>query len=170
MDSLALFFSASGRIARKPFAICVAVVYVLIFASQLLLSPAVTLRLNVLPFALLQGALTFAWYALHAKRLRDGGYRTGVVVGLAILYAMSVVLFILLIELVLGVNLGSGKNSGSDFASLVLVIFLVAMFTGEPGIGLFFYLATVILVLIFIPLLIATGFSFWAGARVSAPP
>jgi hypothetical protein len=53
----------------------------------------------------------------------------------------------------------------------VLVIFLIAMFTGEPGIGLFFYLATAILVLIFIPLLIAMAFSVWAATRppVAAP-
>src|SRR5262245_64840517 len=97
MESLALFLSSHGRIARKPFALAVLLVYVLVFASQLLLSTPVTRHANVIPFALVQGLLTFSWYVLHAKRLRDAGRGTGVATALAILYAMSVVLFLLLV-------------------------------------------------------------------------
>jgi uncharacterized membrane protein YhaH (DUF805 family) len=171
MNSLALFFSSHGRIGRKPFALAIALVYVLIFASQLLLSTGVTARANVVPFALLQGLLTFAWYALHAKRLRDAGRGTGAATALAVLYAMSVVLFLLLVELVIGVSAGgSGGKPGGEFAALLFVLFLVAMFSGDPSFGLFFYLATVLLVLIFLPLVIAMGFSLWAGTRTPASP
>jgi uncharacterized membrane protein YhaH (DUF805 family) len=168
MESLALFFSTSGSLARKPFAIGAVLVYVLIVLSQALLSPIVTAYANVAPFALMQAALTYVWYALHAKRLRDAGHGAGAAFGLAVLYAMSVVLFLLLVALVLGVSMAGSKSQGGDLATIVLVFFLVALFTGDPGIGLFFYLATAIMVLIALPLLIALCFSVWAGTRPQA--
>ena len=170
MDSLALFFSSSGRLAPKPFAIGVLLVYVVILLSQALLSPIVTARASVAPFALVQAVLTYAWYALHAKRLRDAGYGTGAAIALAILYAMSVVLFLLLVAVVLGTGFSSGKGQGGDLASIVLVFFLIALFTGDPGIGLFFYLAAAIMVLVSLPFLIAVCFSVWAGTRPQASP
>src|SRR4051812_25043618 len=113
MESFALFFSSSGRVAQKPFTIAVVLLYVLIVLSQGLLSPVVTARANVVPFALVQAVATYAWYALHAKRLRDAGHGTGVALGLAILYGMSVVLFLLLVALVIGVS-GGAKGEGGE--------------------------------------------------------
>src|ERR1043166_2132718 len=167
MDSLAPFFSASGRIAARPFAIRIVIVYALIFASQLLLSQVVMSRVSIAPFVVLQGALTFAWYALHTKRLRDGGRHTAPAFALAVLYAMSVILFILLMALVLSMDLGVGDES--DIALLMVFIVLAAL-AADPVAGLFFYLAVVRLVLVFIPLLIAVAFSLWAGMRPSLPP
>jgi len=174
MGSLALFFSPHGRIARKPFAIGAAVVYLLIVASQLLLSAPVTARANVIPFALAQGLLTYAWYAVHAKRLRDAGHATGAAAAIAVLYAMSVVLFMLLIELVLvsgGTTFVESKG-GSLLTSLLVWIALGAVLAGMQAMDLFLYLAIVIAVLILLPFVIALGFSIWLATRPSAlvPP
>ena len=73
MESLALFTSASGRIAPKPFWLGVVAVYVASFLSQFLLAAPVTARASVLPFLVAQAAIAWAWYALHARRLRDAG-------------------------------------------------------------------------------------------------
>src|SRR5262249_52223772 len=165
-----LFFSPHGRIVRKPFVIGAAVVYLLIVASQLLLSQPVTARANVIPFALAQGLLTYAWYALHGKRLRDAGRATGAAVAIAVLNAMSVVLFILLLELVIGPgNGGADGKEGGLLTSLLVWIALGAVLAGMQAMDLFLYLAIVIAVLILLPFVIALGFSIWLGTRSSAP-
>ncbi len=168
MESLALFFSSRGRIARKPFALAVLLVYVLMFASQLLLSTAITTRLNVLLFALAQGLLTFAWYALHAKRLRDAGRGTAAATALAVLYALSVVLFLLLVELVIGTDATTG-NQGGVLTTMLVWLAMGAVFAGMDAMNLFLYLAIVIMVLTLLPFVIAIGVSLWIGTRPSAP-
>src|SRR6478736_2398347 len=97
MESLA-FLSPSGRIARAPFALGIVLVYVLIFASQALLSAPVMTRSGVAPFAIAQAALTFAWYMLHARRLHDAQRSTGSALAIAVLYGLGVVLFMLLVQ------------------------------------------------------------------------
>lgn len=174
MDSLARFLSPSGRLAPKQFAIGVVIVYVLLVLSQVLLARPITLRAGVAPYALAQAAITWAWYVLHRRRLADAGRASGAALGIAILYGLSVLLFMLLIELVIGtgaVGPPSGENdTGGRLAAMLIVFFLLAMFTGDPATGVFFYVALFIMVLIYLPLLVALGFSIWAGTRPSAEP
>ena len=171
MESLALLFSSHGRIARKPFVLAVLLVYVLIVVSQLLLSKTVIARLNVLPFALAQGLLLFCWYALHAKRLRDTGRATGAATGIAVINAMSVVLFLLLLELMLGISaMGiATKKEDQELVAVLLIIFLLALFSGSGAIDLFYILSVVVLGLIALSPVIAAGFSLFIGTRPSAP-
>ena len=51
MESLALFFSASGRIGAKPFAIAAAIVYLLAFLSQFLLASPMMARGGMIAYA-----------------------------------------------------------------------------------------------------------------------
>src|SRR6478735_7769288 len=95
MESLALFFSSSGHIARKPFALAAAAVYLLGFLSQFLLAAPVTARASFVPFVLVQGLAGWAWTALHIKRLRDTGRTSGAAIALAVLYALDVVMLLL---------------------------------------------------------------------------
>src|SRR5712691_9112755 len=99
MESLAFLFP-SGRTAPKPFALGIVVVYAVIFASQVLLSRSVMARSGVAPFAIVQAAVTFVWYSFHARRLRDAGYGSGSALGIAVLYGLGVVLFMLLAQFV----------------------------------------------------------------------
>jgi len=164
MESFAQFFSPFGRTARNPFAQGAVLVYVLIVASYLLVSQPVVTRSGVAPFALAQVALTYAWYALHARRLRDAGYGTGWALVIAILYCLGVALFLLLAQLVSVVD--NGKD-GSALGLLLILLFIVAVFAGDPSplvgvaLGLLFVIVT--------PLLIALGFSIWAGTRPPLP-
>ena len=100
MESFVQFFSPFGRTARNPFAMGAVPVYVLIVASYLLMSIQAVTRAGIAPFALVQLALTYAWYALHARRLRDAGYGTGWALVIAILYCFGVTLFVLLDQFV----------------------------------------------------------------------
>jgi uncharacterized membrane protein YhaH (DUF805 family) len=175
MESLVSFFSASGRIAPRPFAVAVAAVYVLSFFSQVLISPPLSARVGLLPFAIAQAALTWTWFALHARRLRDAGRPTGPALGIAILYALAMVLLMLLIEPIVGPIVGAAATEAPRFDPIELWVFLLllAALAAQAG-GFFYYLALVILTLILAPMVIAVGFSIWAGklpsAAAAAPP
>jgi uncharacterized membrane protein YhaH (DUF805 family) len=163
MESFAQFFSPFGRTARNPFAMGAVLVYVLIVVSYLLVSQPVVTRSGVAPFALLQVALTYAWYALHARRLRDAGYGTGWALAIAILYCLGVALFLLLDQFVSVME----PKPGITFFILLIVLFLYAVLGGyyTPLVGF----ALGLLFVIVTPLLIALGFSIWAGTRPPRP-
>src|SRR5262249_59198044 len=94
MESLAVFFSARGRLAPRAFAAGAAVVYATAFLSPLLISPPVMLRAGLVPFALVQAIAIWCWFCLHAKRLRDADRQVGVAVAIAVLYALAVIFFL----------------------------------------------------------------------------
>jgi uncharacterized membrane protein YhaH (DUF805 family) len=171
MESRALFFSASGRIARKPFALGVALVYVVSFFSQMLLSPPVLARASVAPFAILQALLTWCWFALHAKRLRDANRNIANALAIAILYALAMILLMLLIVPLSAPSTGQGppEGSGANLASFFVVLLLFAALTGQ-NLDFFFYLALALLVLFFTPILLALLFSIRVGLRPSVRP
>ena len=50
-----------------------------------------------MPFVLVQIVLIWLWIVLHRRRLRDAGRPTGIVIGIALIYALEVVLLALLI-------------------------------------------------------------------------
>ena len=163
MDPFAQFFSPFGRTARNPFAMGAVLVYVLILASYLLVSQPVVTRSGVAPFALVQVALTYAWYALHARRLRDAGYGPGWALVIAIVYCLGVALFLLVDQVLSAME----PKPGATFFLLLIVLFFAAVFAGHPGplVGV----AVVLLFVIVTPLLIALGFSIWAGTRPRLP-
>ena len=165
MESLALFFSASGRLAPRPFAAGVAVVYLAAFSSQLLLSPPVLLRAGFAPFILVQALSIWAWFCLHAKRLRDAGRDIGPAVAIVVLYAMAMILFLLVVAL-LGPLGEAVETPGEGSAGTLIVFDLFGMLRGD--LGLFAYVAAGIFALIFAPMLIALAFSVWAAARPTA--
>jgi uncharacterized membrane protein YhaH (DUF805 family) len=171
MQWLALFFSASGRAAPTPFTAAVLVVYLLAFLSQLLLSPPVTLRVGLAPFALVQAVVTWAWFCLHAKRLRDAGRGIGPAVAIAVLYALAMVLLLLTVALIAGTPPGgAGAAPSAGLADFLVLFVLIAMLTGEPDLGLFGYVVTGVFALIVLPMLIALGFSVWAARSPPGAP
>ena len=142
MESLALFASASGRIARKPFWIGVVVVYVASFLTQFLLAAPVVARASVVPFLLAQALLAWSWYALHAKRLRDAGRQPGSAVALAVLYGLAMVLLCLV---VIAITAAGGnaplpptgvQPPPPTLLDLFLLLFLLGMIFGEPSLGM----------------------------------
>src|SRR2546421_12922651 len=84
MAPLALFFSAKGRLAPKAFVIGAIAVYAVSCLSQVLASGPLTARAGLWPFAIVQAVLTWSWFAIHAKRLRDAGRGIGSAPGLPV--------------------------------------------------------------------------------------
>jgi uncharacterized membrane protein YhaH (DUF805 family) len=168
MESLALFFSASGRLRPKPFARAVLAVYGTAFLSQLLISPPVVLRIGLAPFALVQAMAMWVWVCLHAKRLRDADRPSGPAVAIAVLYALAMILLLLIIALLVGQALGGVEAPGGAATDVLISSFLMSILTGDSDPGFFAYVAMGILGLIFAPMLIAMGFSIWTGTRRSA--
>jgi uncharacterized membrane protein YhaH (DUF805 family) len=168
MESLALFFSTVGRITPRPFARAVVAVYATAFLSQLLISPPVMLRIGLAPFALVQAIAMWAWFCLHAKRLRDADRPIGPVGAIAALYALAMILLLLIVTLVVGTALGGVVERNGAGTDVLISSYLVTALAGDPDPGMFAYVATGILALTFAPMLIAMGFSIWAGTRPSA--
>lgn len=169
MESLALFFSPSGRIAPRSFARGLLAVYGTALLSLLLLSAPVVQRAGLVPFALVQALAAWAWFCLHAKRLRDAGRDVGVAAAIALLYALAIVL--LLLMLVLVVPLGDAARAPDAGPADVRVWSDVfAMASGDSDLGLFAYVGAGLLALVLAPMLIAIVFSIWAGTRRQAAP
>ena len=165
MESLALYFSPFGRLAPKTFARAVVAVYVTAFLSQLLISPAVMLRLGLAPFALVQATAMWAWFCLHAKRLRDADRPLSPAVAIAVLYALGMILLLIIIALLVGPGgVEAPRGAATD---LLISSYLVTILAGDPDPGFFAFVATGVFALIFAPMLIAIGFSIWSATRQS---
>jgi protein-S-isoprenylcysteine O-methyltransferase Ste14 len=161
--------SPSGRLAPLPFALAVLVVYLVSFGSQVLLSPPVTQWAGVWAFTLLQAALIWLWIVLHGNRLRDAGRPTGLALGVACVYALEVVLLVLMVWLLLsaGLNKPDEGASNASILQLFVILYLLALLTGDPNPdGLQIWIMGFV-VLMLLPVLIALGFSIWAGTRPS---
>jgi uncharacterized membrane protein YhaH (DUF805 family) len=175
MDPLTTIFSASGRLAPKPFMLGALAVYAGGFLSQLLLDSQVTRHANVIPFVLVQLALAWTWYALHARRLRDAGRSVGAAVALTIFYLLAVVG---LLVVVFTANKGALPADSSGFAVLTIIAVLVfAVFTSliigaSSTIGMFGPALLGALVAITLPVLIGFAFSIWLAnrPRTALPP
>ena len=163
MESLAVFFSARGRLAPRAFAASAALVYGTASLSLLLISPPVMLRAGLAPFALVQAIAIWCWFCLHAKRLRDADRRIGVAVAIAVLYALAVILFLLLVARIMPFDDVAETARAGDVPTLPL---LIATLTAEAGI--FAYVAAAILALVVAPVPMAIGFSIWAATRPAA--
>ena len=169
MESIALLFSFSGRLARKPFAFAAAAVYLIGFLSQFLLAAPVVMRASILPFLLVQILAGWAWTALHIKRLRDAGRPTGGAVALAILYTLGLILFLLVIAIVVQpATSGPDAAPATDYGQMLLLIFLIAILLNTSSLGVFAYAIFAVLVLVMLPILIAVVFTIWVGTRPTA--
>jgi hypothetical protein len=167
--SAALSQSSAPRMARGPFAVAVIAVYLLSFASQMLLSPPVTRHMSVLPFVAAQAVLIGAWIVLHQRRLRDAGRPTGTTIGIAAVYALEIVLFTFLVWLLLSTSTASNDGAGSEatILHLFVVLYFLAMLTGDPTLGVLQYWLIGFAVLMVLPVAIAVVFSLWAGTHPS---
>ncbi|HEY2134319.1 MAG TPA: DUF805 domain-containing protein, partial [Xanthobacteraceae bacterium] len=102
MQPFRFAFSPSGRVGRRGFAIAILCVYLASFLSQVLLGAPVTARAGPWVFLAVQAMLLWVWFCLHARRLRDAGRGIETAVGIALLYALAVVLLLLVAGTVAG--------------------------------------------------------------------
>jgi len=164
--------STSGRLAPLPFALAMLVVYLVSFGSQVLLSPPVTRWAGVWAFTLVQAALIGLWIMLHANRLRDAGRPVGLAIGVACVYALEVVLLVLMVWLLLSAGLNKPDEAAGEASILQLfvILYLLALLTGDSTLGGLQVWIMGFVVLMFLPVVIALGFSVWAGTRPSVQP
>jgi uncharacterized membrane protein YhaH (DUF805 family) len=165
MESLAFWFSPSGRIAPKSFARGILAVYAVAALSLLLMSAPVLLRVGFAPFALVQALACWAWFCLHAKRLRDAGRDPGAALAVAGLYALAIVLLLLVLTLAAPLR-GGAQAPGAAAAGAWTDLFALAGGDSDPG--LFAYVGAGLLALIVLPMLTAVAFSIWAATRRGA--
>lgn len=171
MDPLALFTSSQGRLTPKQFWLSLLAVYVASFASQFLLTGAVTARSGFWPFAVVQAAILWSWTVVHIKRLRDAGRPPAGAIGVALLYGLSIGLVLLL---VLVVDTGSRQVAAGQEApahamlAFVLVIGLL-VFLFDPNLGPFTMIFKALALIACLPFVISLTFSLYAGLRRRVP-
>jgi len=163
---------SASRLSPAPFFAGAVAVYLLSFGSQVLLSPPVTSRLSVVPFLLAQAVLIALWIVLHVRRLNDAGRPTGTAIGIAMVYALEVVLLVLLIWLMLSAVPADGGGAGPEASILHLFVLLyfLSLLAGDPDLGGLQLWVMGFVVLMLLPVVIALIFSVWAGTRPQAAP
>ena len=169
MEMLRLLFSPSARLRPQPFVLAVIAVYITGLAVQWLTAPDVLKRIGIVPFALVQIALIWMWFSLHAKRLRDGGERTDLAVGAGVLYALGIVLL-----LVLGAGFidpgrdGDWGPTGSAALGLIVVVVVIGTLLDTANYGaISFLIAGFLTVMALLPVIVALAITVWAATRPS---
>jgi len=165
-DPLALLFSPSGRLDRRTFAYAVIAFYAVGLASQFLFSVGVTGRAGMWAYALAQIALTWVWFVLHAKRMRDAGRGIGGVLTIATLYVLPVVLLVVLIAATAGSSTDQSASSG--LGVVFAFLFIYALVVDPSKFGLAIVILIILMLFAYVPLLLALIWSIWAGTRPRA--
>jgi uncharacterized membrane protein YhaH (DUF805 family) len=173
MHALAAVWPFAGRLAPRPFALAAALLYAVGFASQLLTLPAILAHAGAWPFALAQMALLWAWFTLHAQRLRDAGLGFAPAAGIAVIAALALILLLLAVAFYFDPADAPLPGTESHASAAMLPVhvlgFLFGMVAALPTFGLAGFLLLLLVALACLPLPLAVGFSVWAGTRAPAP-
>jgi uncharacterized membrane protein YhaH (DUF805 family) len=166
MHALRLVFSPAGRLPPQPFIIAAVVVYVAGIASYWLTAPDVIRRAGLWPFLAVQIVLIWIWHAVHAKRLRDAGQGAGLAAGVSLLYALSVALLVILAASFYRPLAGDGLDPNAASAlGLILFAAIIAMLAGAPHYDVSWLIVAILLVLAFVPVVLAAATTVWAATR-----
>ena len=163
--------SPGAQLKPGPFALAVIAVYLLSLGSQTLLSAPVTRLAGVWLFVLAQALLIAVWIVLHRRRLRDAGRPAGMAIGIALIYALEMILLTLLIWALTSPGaLRGDPDSAGSFFHLYAVIYMLAALSGDPHLGAVHAWMTGLAVVLALPIVIGVAFSFWTAMRPSVPP
>lgn len=140
-------------------------VYGISFLSQGLLTAPVTKLVSVVPFLIVQIVLIWLWIVLHRRRLRDAGRPSGIAIGIALLYALEVILLALLIWMLTAPAEQTGDAAG--IFHLYLLLYLIGSLSGESNLAGLQYWLMGLVALLLMPAAISVMFSLWAATRPS---
>jgi uncharacterized membrane protein YhaH (DUF805 family) len=172
MGALTFLTSTQGRLARKPFALGVLAVWVAGLAAQWLLSGEVMARAGLWPFIAVQGALIWVWLVLHIRRLRDAGQGPAGAIGVALIYALSIGLLLMLVAFFTNPDAVDtqrvGENPAGDAASATLLVLFLFAIVFRPDFGVFTTILKGLILIAFVPAAISLIFSIHTGMRPSA--
>jgi len=164
MKALRFLFSPHGRLSPQPFIAAVIIVYVCGFASQGLTVPDVITRVGLWPFAAAQALLLWIWFALHAKRLRDGGHSAGLALGVGLLYALSLALLIIVAASFFNMADAHDANTAGALG-LILFVSVIAILLGSPQYDVTWMMVTALTVAGLLPVILAVVCTLWAATR-----
>lgn len=168
MQALGFLFSPNGRLSPQPFVYAAAAVYACGVASHLLTAPDVMARGGLWPFIAAQILLVWIWFALHARRLHDAGHGSGPAAGVALLYALSVVLLLIVADSFFNTSGGLMDNAGATNAlGLILLLYVIVTLVGSPHYDLAWLMVAALTLIAFVPIGVAFIFSIWAATRRS---
>jgi uncharacterized membrane protein YhaH (DUF805 family) len=169
MQGLRLLFSPSGRLGPQAFIIAIVLVDVAGAASQGLTLPNVIKAAGLWPFLAVQIVLIWIWYTLHAKRLRDAGKPVGLAVAASLLYVLSVALLIMIAGAFYGALAGQGTDPNTASAlGLILFVSIIAMLSGAPHDSVAWLIVAILLVIAYLPIVLAVVTTVWAATRPTA--
>jgi len=167
MRALALFLSPTGRLSATPFVLAAIIVYLAGVASQALTMPAVMTHAGAWLFAVVQALLIWIWYVLHAKRLHDAGRSVAPAIAASLLYALSVVLLLILAISFYAPMAAEVPDANTASAlGLILFVAIVAML-GTSHYDLTSVVVAILVLLSFLPVILAVGVTVWAATRPS---
>jgi len=168
MQALHFLFSPGARIAPRPFALSAAAIYLFGIASHLLTVPDVIARTGLWPFLAVQAVLIWIWFVLHAKRLRDAGRASGLAVGVALLYVLSLVLLLIVADGFFNTSDSPMMNPNASSAlGLILMLYIIATLLGSIHYDFVWIVVAILLFMAFVPIIVALGFTLWAATRPS---
>lgn len=164
-------FSSRGRLRPGPFAIAILLVYFAGFASQGLLAGPIIGRSGIWPFMVVQVALTWFWFVLHAKRLHDANRGIGGAVAVALLYSLALLLLLLIIAFFMEIGTQQTNPPSDDVspASFFALFILIGLFFHSFDLGFVNIIITFLVLIALAPAIIAIVFSIIVGTRASAP-
>jgi uncharacterized membrane protein YhaH (DUF805 family) len=166
MQALGFLFSPSGRLRPRDFAFGAVVVYAAGAASQLLTVPDVLMRGGLWPFAAVQAVLTWVWFNLHAKRLRDADRGPGLAAGASLLYALSVVLLLILAAAFFKTTGGAITDASAASAlGLILLLSIVVALADSANYDFGWFIVVILMVLAFLPAIVAIAVTIFAATR-----
>jgi len=168
MQALHFLFSPSGRVRPRAFALAAIAVYAAGAASQLLTMPDMLARGGLWLFAAVQVVLTWNWFALHAKRLRDAGRAVGLAAGASLLYALSIVLLMTVAVAFFPAASGAMTDVNATSAlGLILVISIIATLSASTSYDIAWFIVAIFTALAIVPVAVALAVSLWAATRPS---
>jgi len=169
MQALRTIFFPSGRLSPQLFVVLVVLVYLAGIASHALTVPDVIARAWLWPFIAAQALLIWIWYALHAKRLHDAGRAAGLAAAAAILYTLAVALMIIVAASFYGALSAQAPDANTASAlGLILLVSVIAILLGAPHYDAAWLMVTVLLLLAFVPIILAVAVTLWAATEPSA--
>jgi hypothetical protein len=158
----------SGILRPKAFLVAAILLYAVGAVSHVLTAPGVIATAGPWPFAAIQAVLIWLWFTLHSKRLRDAGVGSGLAVGVALLYALSVVLLVLVEASFAGTISGqTGDAKAASGLQLILLVSVIALLLSSAHYDSASAVVALLLAIEFIPIVLAVGTTAWAASRGS---
>jgi len=168
MRPLRLLFSPFGRLQPQAFVFAAVVVYLAGAASHLLTVPDVIARAGLWPFLAFQALLTWIWFTVHAKRLHDANRGAGLAAAVSVLYALSIALLVIVAASFYSALAGQVPDANSASAlGLILLVSIIAILLGSPHYDLAWLMVVILVLIAFVPLVLAVVVTLWAATRPS---